>query len=55
VNEQDDTKFMNSVHNYYISKGLNERAKNSSNFFNKQQQQKRNVSFTQPIIDYSLP
>lgn len=33
IAEPDDTKFFNSVHNYYISKGLKERANNSSKFF----------------------
>jgi elongation factor P hydroxylase len=33
ITEPDDDKFFNSVHNYYISKGLKERANNSSKFF----------------------
>ena len=37
INEPDDNKFFESISNYYKSKGLNERARNSSNFFNNQQ------------------
>ena len=49
INEPDDMKFLDSVHTYYKSKGLNERASNSENFFlNKTK--KRNI----PIVDYSF-
>ena len=49
INEPDDMKFLDSVHTYYKSKGLNERASNSENFFlNKTK--KRNM----PIVDYSF-
>lgn len=35
IMEPDDTIFFNSISNYYKTKGLNERAKNSDNFFSK--------------------
>ena len=38
INEPDDNKFFESISNYYRSKGLNERAKNSSDFFSNNQQ-----------------
>jgi hypothetical protein len=37
INEPDDNKFFESISNYYRSKGLNERAKNSSKFFSNNQ------------------
>lgn len=35
INEPDDNKFFDQVHNYYISKGLKERANSSIKFFKK--------------------
>lgn len=35
LDEQDEDRFIDSIYNYYKSKGLNERIKNSQNFFNK--------------------
>ena len=42
INEPDDNKFFESISNYYKSKGLNERARNSSKFFNNNNQQQTN-------------